>query len=281
MADHHPSASIEFAPNGEPRYLRPTMSSARFSKLVLVVAATYAAVPSCSAEPEPTCAVGSSGCECSDGQCFPGLMCVSDVCVQQGPGATSADGSSSASGEVTMDPSVVPETASDEVSSAGSTTTSGCVGTDGTIDCPCLAGDECLGDLECDSQQTCICLSGTPCGDSDCVDDFQVDNRHCGTCGNACMTFAGPIGYCALGECPPTLSDCVAAAEAGTCDAVCEAQGRTCVSEGCGPDGDTWVEYAFQGSCEEDSPEGTGTQSCADDLSSLLEQPFVRCCCTP
>ncbi len=200
------------------------------------------------------------------------------------PESTSAESDADASMSAEAGPSSSAATDADAGSSAGDTTSGGCQGTDGTIDCPCLAGNDCLGDLECDSEQTCVCLSGTPCGESDCVEDLQTDSRHCGTCGNECTTFIGPVGGCNQGECLPTWSDCVDADEASmTCAQICEAQGRTCVEQGCTAAGETWIEYNDASSCENDDVYAMGTDDCGTDLASVIEptlDPYVRCCCT-
>ncbi|MCX4247460.1 hypothetical protein [Paraliomyxa miuraensis] len=254
---------------------------------ILGMAVSAASSISCQSEPQEGCTPGTEGCECSTPTpCFAGLVCLSGLCVRpQDTTATSTATATSTVGE-TSSANGTASTSEDADSSgsASADTTEGvggCQGTDGTASCPCLAGNECLGDLTCDSNQTCICLSGTPCGDSDCVEDFQTDNRHCGSCGNACTTFAQVIGACTDGECSPTLSDCVPTSEVTTCDAVCAAQGRSCVAQGCGPSSVSWVQYGNAGSCDRHTPQGTGVNACTDDLSAVVVQDFLRCCCTP
>lgn len=239
-------------------------------------------LPSCQSEPESACAAGSEGCACSEGQCFVGLQCLSGTCVQSGVATSSGETDETSMPPMTGDDATADDTATDGPGMTGDTTSSGgCQGSDGTIDCPCLGDGGCQGDLECDSNQVCVCLSGTPCGDSDCVADFQTDDRHCGTCGNACQGFGASIGYCTAGVCPPTLSDCVPSDQATTCDAICQAQGRECATMSCGDEGFSWIDYANDVACERNAIESFGFDGCADDLGVLVEQDFVRCCCTP
>jgi hypothetical protein len=256
---------------------------------VLCAPLLAAIISSCGSDPGESCTPGEEGCPCNEGVCLAGLECRSDLCVQLDPTGTSSAESTSAESDADASmsaetgPSSSAATDADAGSSAGDTMTGGCQGTDGTIDCPCLAGNDCLGDLECDSEQTCVCLSGTPCGDSECVADFQADNRHCGRCGNECTVFLDSIGRCEQGECLPTWSDCVPANEATTCDAMCQAQGETCVPTGCTREGETWIEYNDASSCEEDDVYATGADDCSTDLASVIDptlDPYVRCCCT-
>jgi len=214
---------------------------------------------------------------------------MANVCLSDGANTTNADdGSMSADASMSGDASSTADgsaTSSADAgdSSADDTTSGGCQGSDGTIECPCLAGNACLGDLTCDSQRNCVCLSGTPCGQSDCVVDFETDNRHCGSCGNACVTHHNEtVGYCAQAQCTPTLSNCVPSAMATTCDSICQAEGRTCVEQGCGSNDRTWFSYGGADVCQSAEDLGsTGSEPCSTDLSTVLFQDYVRCCCTP
>lgn len=221
--------------------------------------------------------------------CLTGLECRSGLCVQADPDDTgdastlSAESDADASASTEAGPSGSDTNDTGATSTAGDTASGGCQGSDGTIDCPCLGGNDCLGDLECDSEQTCVCLSGTACGDSDCVEDFETDNRHCGTCGNECTVFLGSLGACAQGECAPTWGECVPAEQATTCDAICREQGETCVVQGCGQGPWTWIKYATDFSCEEDTSIENGQDACDADLATALEPmpgEYMRCCCT-
>jgi hypothetical protein len=256
---------------------------------VLCASLLAASAASCGSDPADSCTPGAEGCECSEGVCLAGLECRSDVCVPLDPGDTSSapgtsdDGDADASASSEAGPSSSAATDAEAGSSAGDTMSGGCQGTDGTIDCPCLAGNDCLGDLECDGEQTCVCLNGTPCGESDCVADVQADNRHCGRCGNECTVFLDSIGQCEQGECLPTWSECVPGAEATTCDAICQAQGQTCVPAGCTPESETWIEYVSARACEQDTVFAMGTDDCSTDLATVIEptlDPYMRCCCT-
>jgi hypothetical protein len=257
---------------------------------IAVLCASLLAVSasSCGSDPGESCTPGEEGCPCNEGVCLAGLECRSDLCVQLDPTGTSSAESTSAESDAdaSMSAEAGPSSsaATEAGSSAGDTMSGGCQGTDGTIDCPCLAGNDCLGDLECDGEQTCVCLNGTPCGESDCVDDLQTDNRHCGSCGNECTVFLNGVGHCSEGECAPTWSDCIPGERATTCDAVCKAEGRACVDQGCGPAAETWIEYGDELACEDEQFAEAGADDCSTDLATVIDDklltPYVRCCCT-
>lgn len=271
------------------RYTRLRMWTSRLS-ITLAIASVWATVAACADEPGSDCTPGAAGCQCSTGQCFAGLACLSNICVSPTPGDTSASEEASAStdptssGSVSADPTATSDDGTADAATGGSTeetASGGCQGTDGTINCPCLAGNACQGDLTCDSQQTCICLSGDVCGESDCVDDFLTDDRHCGVCGNACAVFGNnTIGRCTLGECAPTMSNCAPKDGVTTCDAICEAEGRSCVEQGCGQGNNmfTWLDYALEDLCDTDKYSGGGFGACSEPPDGGLD--VVRCCCT-
>lgn len=262
------------------RYPRGTMRFRPLRYLALGMTLGLAGSLACQPEASESCTPAEEGCECNSGQCLPGLMCLSGLCVRPSTTATATDTSEETSGPSdTQSTTEMADSGSGPGADTGETGNDGCQGADGTIGCPCFAGNECLGDLTCNAEQTCICATGTACGESDCVEDFQTDNRHCGRCGNAC-TIVGTFGACEDGVCPPGLSDCVPAEEVTTCELVCQSQGRECVAEGCGPEF-SWTQYPSELSCEENSIEGAGFDACTVDISASLIFDYVRCCCTP
>ena len=81
------------------------------------------------------------------------------------------------------------------------------------------------GDVGCDEHEV-VC-------DGECVNLYS-DSENCGACGRTCMEKPDPMleGGCAGGECRPMFSPCISAEdELLTCDAVCAAQGETCLDQ--------------------------------------------------
>lgn len=66
--------------------------------VVLAVALTASALVGCSSENGESCNPGSEGCECAEGNCLSGLVCLSNVCVDRGSGGTGGSGGGGGAG---------------------------------------------------------------------------------------------------------------------------------------------------------------------------------------
>lgn len=104
----------------------------------------------------------------------------------------------------------------------------------------------------------------------------QLDGDCDGMCMPAGAAFPG-VGECQAGVCTPTYGECVTKSEFTTCAQACEAQGSTCVSNGCG--GYTYRIYLELEWCED--PERTGgtiSRECDEPIDYQVNEA-VKCCC--
>lgn len=142
---------------------------------------------------------------CLDGQCLPGLVCLSDLCVN--PGATSADGTTSGGGDTTMgatgdtsttstDPTdpTDPTTSTTDPTDPTDTTSVGETGCEGDcqIDADCQPGQTCI---------SCICVGEPVCefeGEGEFGDCFTQGDAACMSVDGQCLFNAQPA---AAGTC--------------------------------------------------------------------------------
>ncbi|PRP99661.1 hypothetical protein [Enhygromyxa salina] len=105
-----------------------------------------------------------------------------------------------------------------------------------------------------------------PPADSDCE----------GMCQPAGPEFPG-VGECKEGICSPTFADCSIQTDISTCAEACEAQGTSCVANGCG--GYTYQLYYDIGLCEDSGQTGHKFEHQCDEAIEWQFNGAVKCCC--
>jgi hypothetical protein len=119
----------------------------------------------------------------------------------------------------------------------------------------------------------------TLCGD-ECV-DLQTDDQNCGECGRTCRWVHALIETCEEGVCQPTWSSCF---EQGTyldCDEACEAEGETCVAQGCYQNNKTAYYFTSKAACDDVEGNGDFNGPCYQDFpGNWGANSWARCCCT-
>jgi hypothetical protein len=92
---------------------------------------------------------------------------------------------------------------------------------------------------------------------------------------------AGPefpgVGECREGACTPTYADCSSQSDISTCAEACEAQGTTCVANGCA--GYTYRIYSALEWCEDPDRRGIEIERECDEPIEWQLNSAVKCCC--
>ncbi|PRP99659.1 hypothetical protein ENSA7_62990 [Enhygromyxa salina] len=108
---------------------------------------------------------------------------------------------------------------------------------------------------------------GPPPADPDCD----------GMCQPAGPKFPG-VGECKQGLCTPTYGECATQSNISTCAEACEAQGSSCVANGCA--GSTYRLYSVLEWCEDPDRIGLAFEHECDDAIDWQVNQAVQCCCT-
>lgn len=103
-----------------------------------------------------------------------------------------------------------------------------------------------------------------------------VDSDCDGMCEPAGPLYPG-VGECQEGICTPTYSDCAGKSDIATCTEACEAQGSSCVANGCG--GYTYRLYAGVEWCEDPERVGLEFEHGCDEPIDWQFNGAVKCCC--
>jgi len=112
--------------------------------------------------------------------------------------------------------------------------------------------------------------------DGVCV-DVLANPENCGSCGMTCEVSNDlTVGGCSDSQCEPYWSECFTQPDGfTTCDQVCQAEGKSCVEDGCG--GYTWIQAdsTICGSGNTNIPH-SGV-ACGGNI--VWEVTYARCCC--
>jgi hypothetical protein len=103
-----------------------------------------------------------------------------------------------------------------------------------------------------------------------------VDSDCDGMCQPAGPEYPG-VGECKEGVCTPTYADCSDKNDISTCAEACEAQGSTCVANGCG--GYTYRIYYDITLCEDPERMGGEIKRECDEPIDWQFNEAVKCCC--
>ncbi|WP_146657989.1 hypothetical protein [Enhygromyxa salina] len=99
-------------------------------------------------------------------------------------------------------------------------------------------------------------------------------------CDSMCQ-LAGPdypgVGECKEGVCTPTYAECSAMGDVSTCAEACEAQGSSCVANGCG--GYTYRIFYDMMFCEAPTAIGVEIERECDEPIDWQLNEAVKCCC--
>jgi hypothetical protein len=155
----------------------------------------------------------------------------------------------------------------------------------GELGCECNDG-LCLADLVC-NEGLCVEESTSsdtvlPCElpeiscDGICI-DVTSDDANCGACGNECAVVLD-AGGCVGGECSPTWSSCVVAADPLTsCTDLCQAEGfEACAL--CGPSSLSVIWFTSPMNCEIGQISDAEVGSCQIEPTADLSV-YYSCCC--
>ncbi len=187
-------------------------------------------------------------------------------------------------------------TACDDSNSGGSCT-------QGTANCACLNGT-CNAGLQC-SNNVCVASTQGAGGNSSTTSSGQggttatgnggttavgnggsvtatggaatcsnttSDPNNCGTCGHVCSS-----GTCNNGVCSPGFTDCFTKSQYTTCNAACQAVGRSCVAAGCV--GDTFRGWISSATCTARSASASAGPLACDAAIDWTGMSYARCCC--
>ncbi|WP_146657987.1 hypothetical protein [Enhygromyxa salina] len=103
-----------------------------------------------------------------------------------------------------------------------------------------------------------------------------VDSDCDGMCQPAGPRFPG-VGECKQGVCTPTYAECSAMGDVSTCAEACEAQGSSCVANGCG--GFTYRIFYNMTFCEDPGIDGVEYERECDEPIDWQVNEAVKCCC--
>ncbi|WP_146658446.1 hypothetical protein [Enhygromyxa salina] len=103
-----------------------------------------------------------------------------------------------------------------------------------------------------------------------------IDSDCDGMCQPAGPNFPG-VGECKAGACTPTYAECSVMNDISTCAEACEAQGSSCVANGCG--GYTYRLYYDITLCEDPDRTGLLFEHECDEPIEWQFNNSVKCCC--
>jgi hypothetical protein len=271
------------------RLMNNTLLHARATARVLGLIVLFS-LPACNGDSGGTdavCEPGTERCPCSsDGNCFAGLTCLSNVCVQGAAGSGGTAGNpQGGSGRGNTGGTNSGGSNSGGASGSGTggqvlTGGSGGVGgntTGGTGGTGAVSGGSGGG------------TGGGSCGDT------QTDPMNCGQCGRVCKVTAydltnadcPPINVenqcCSGGACVPYLGECLEQSHGfTTCEQYCGSVGESCVEAGCYTGNSTWVGWSDPEDCRMYAQIDSNISAACDSPLSFDNPNHrgIRCCCS-